>query len=311
MNVLVTGGAGFIGSHLAEALLEAGHKVVVIDDLSTGSRKNVPSKVKFHRVDIGSAVVDKIFEKGKFDCVFHLAAQTSVSVSMKNALRDAEVNILGGIYLLRAAGRHGVKKFIFSSSVAVYGEQKSFPARESHPQNPVNPYGLSKLTFERYLSFFGRNHGFQYISLRYSNVYGPRQNSLGEAGVIAVFCSRLAGGQKVIIYSDGRQTRDFIFVKDVVRANLMALKFKGSGEFNIGTSKETNINQLYETIAKLNDSDVRANHVSPRAGDQRRSCIAFDKAKRALRWSPKAVLSAGLEETVSYFQSEASTLDSF
>ena len=204
MNLLVTGGAGFIGSNLADALTAEGHNVTIIDDLSTGRKENIPEEAEFHKLDISSAVVDKIFERGKFDQVFHLAAQMDVRKSVQNPIFDADVNILGGINLLQASVKHGIKKFIFSSTGgAVYGEQEYFPADENHPLNPISPYGVSKLTLEKYLYYYWSEFKLPYVFLRYANVYGPRQNERGEAGVVAIFCSRLLKGEKAVVNGDG------------------------------------------------------------------------------------------------------------
>jgi UDP-glucose 4-epimerase len=210
-RVLVTGGAGFIGSHLAEALLEKGYHVEIVDNLFTGIRENVPAAAIFHEIDIRSEKMDRIFKQGKFDLVFHLAAQMDIKRSVLDPAFDADANIIGGINLLQMMKKHNVKKIIFSSSCAVYGNQVSFPAPEDHPNFPDSPYGIGKLALEKYLHFYNKEFGIDYISLRYANIYGPRQRSDGEGGVVAIFCDRLLSGKEAYIFGDGEQTRDFTY----------------------------------------------------------------------------------------------------
>lgn len=304
MNLLVTGGAGFIGSNLARALIARGHNVTIIDDLSTGRLENIPDKAEFHKMDIASPVTYKIFEKGNFDYVFHLAAQMDVRKSVKNPAFDAETNILGGINLLQASVKYGVKKFIFSSTGgAIYGEQEYFPADESHPANPISPYGVSKLAFEKYLYFYWTEHKLLYISLRYANVYGPRQNDKGEAGVVAIFCSRLLNDQKAVVNGDGLQTRDFVYVDDVVEANLRGMEYDKNGCFNVGTSKETDINTVFELILIATGSKQKRVNGPAMPGEQRRSCITYDLIQQKMGWTPSVSLEEGIQETVDYFRS--------
>jgi len=271
VNLLVTGGAGFIGSNLADALIDDGNNVTIIDDLSTGRKENIPGKAEFHKLDISSPVVDKIFERGKFDQVFHLAAQMDVRKSVQNPIFDAGVNILGGINLLQASVKHGLKKFVFSSTGgAVYGEQEYFPADENHPLNPISPYGVSKMTLEKYLYYYWSEFKLPYVSLRYANVYGPRQNEKGEAGVVAIFCSRLLKGEQAVVNGDGLQTRDFVYVDDVVKSNLLAKGYDKNGCFNVGTSKETDVNTVYDKIRKATGSSQQRVNGPALAGEQNR-----------------------------------------
>jgi UDP-glucose 4-epimerase len=303
MNVLVTGGAGFIGSNLADALVHNGHNVTIIDNLLTGKRRNIPPQAEFFELDIARPEIDNVFEKGKFQILFHLAAQMDVRKSVENPAIDAEINILGGLNLLQAAVRHKVKKVIFSSTGgAIYGEQEEFPASENHAANPVSPYGVTKLAFEKYLFFYNFQHGLPYVSLRYANVYGPRQNSEGEAGVVAIFCKKLLSGQKAVINGDGLQTRDFVFVDDVVQANLLAMNFDSSMAFNVGTGIETDINTIFDKIKSSAGSSHRRINGAPKSGEQRRSCISYDKIKRYMGWSPLVNLDQGIEQTVAYFK---------
>jgi UDP-glucose 4-epimerase len=285
LNTLVTGGAGFIGSNLADALINDGHKVTVIDDLSTGRMENVPQKAEFHKLDISSPVIDKIFEKGKFDLVFHLAAQMDVRKSVKSPVFDAEINILGGIYLLQASVKHGVKKFIFSSTGgAIYGEQDYFPADEKHPANPISPYGVSKLAFEKYLYYFLVEHKLPYVSLRYANVYGPRQNEKGEAGVVAIFCSKLLEGEKAVVHGDG-------------------LMYDQNGCFNVGTGLETDINAIYDMVKNATGSGQKRINGPGMPGEQRRSVISFELIKKEMGWSPELDIETGIQNTADYFKS--------
>jgi UDP-glucose 4-epimerase len=303
MNILVTGGAGFIGSNLADALVSDGHRVSVLDNLFTGKRSNVPREADFIELDITSPVVDKIFERGKFDIVFHLAAQMDVRKSVENPANDAGINIIGGINLLQAAVKYKIKKFIFSSTGgAIYGEQEEYPAPETHAANPLSPYGISKLAFEKYLFFYNFQHGLHYVTLRYANVYGPRQNSEGEAGVVAIFCTRLLNSEKAVIYGDGGQTRDFVFVDDVVKANLMAIDFKSSMTFNVGTGVETDINTIFDRIKKATGSGQACINLEPKPGEQRRSSISYKKIKKYLDWEPTVNLETGIGKTVAFFK---------
>jgi UDP-glucose 4-epimerase len=305
MKIAVTGGAGFIGSNLADALIANGHKVTIIDNLITGKRENIPSAADFQEIDIASPVIDKVFERGQFDIMYHLAAQMDVRKSVENPAFDAEINILGGINLLQACVKHKVKKVIFSSTGgAIYGEQEVFPADELHAANPVSPYGISKLAFEKYLFFYNLQWGLSYVCLRYANVYGPRQNSEGEAGVVAIFCKKLLKGEKAVIYGDGGQTRDFVFVEDVVNANLLALKFDTSMAFNVGTGIETNINDLFEKIRNGVGSKQARINLDGKPGEQRRSCISYDKSRKFLGWEPKVTLDKGVEKTVAFFKAQ-------
>ncbi|UCC78576.1 MAG: NAD-dependent epimerase/dehydratase family protein [Candidatus Zixiibacteriota bacterium] len=305
MNLLVTGGAGFIGSNLADALIDAGHNVTIIDDLSTGRKENVPQKAEFHKLEISSPVVDKIFERGEFEMVFHLAAQMDVRKSVQNPIFDADVNILGGINLLQASVKHGVKKFIFSSTGgAVYGEQEYFPADEKHPGNPISPYGVSKLALEKYLYYYWAEYKIPFISLRYANVYGPRQNEKGEAGVVAIFCSRLLRGEKAVVNGDGLQTRDFVYVDDVVNSNLLAMRHDENGYFNVGTGLETDINTIFEMIKAATGSKQERINGPGKPGEQKRSCITYELIKKELGWSPSVSLDEGIQKTVDYFKSK-------
>jgi UDP-glucose 4-epimerase len=302
-RALVTGGAGFIGSQVADALLDQGWHVEIIDNLCTGRRQNIPNNAVFYEIDIQDKKIDEIFNGGKFDVVFHLAAQMDVRKSVADPAFDAEANILGGINLLQACRKHQVPKLIFASTGgAIYGDQEIFPAPEDHPQNPKSPYGISKLAFEKYLQFYHGEHGLNYISLRYANVYGPRQRGDGEAGVVAIFFERLLTGKKAVIYGDGTQTRDFVFVGDVVKANMLALNYNSCGVFNVGTGIETDINELFETMKDIAGSEQEQIHEPGLPGEQKRSVIDYSLIKKTLGWQPAYGIKDGLEKTAEYFR---------
>jgi UDP-glucose 4-epimerase len=302
-KAIVTGGAGFIGSNLVDALIEKGHLVTIIDDLSTGRKENLNPEAKFHQVDIRSAVIDKIFEQEKPDYLFHLAAQMNVRASVEDPKFDADVNIRGGINLLQSANKHEVKKVIFSSTGgAIYGEQDYFPADEEHPARPVSPYGVSKLSFEKYLHYYQVEYGLEYVALRYANVYGPRQSHLGEAGVVAIFYDRLLSGKDAVINGDGKQTRDYVCVRDVITVNLAAMDYDRSDVFNIGTGVETDVNTIFHEVRRLSGSSQEEKHGPAKPGEQKRSVITYDKAQRELGWRPEIGLKEGLKLTGEYFR---------
>ncbi len=245
----MTGGAGFIGSNIVDAYLAAGHEVFVLDDLSSGSLDNLSQKAKFFQMDIRDPKVEKIFVENKFDVMNHLAAQMDVRKSVADPVFDSTVNVTGTLNLLENCRKHGVKKVIFSSTGgAIYGEQDYFPADENHPTRPLSPYGIAKLAVEKYLFFYNAVHTMGYVVLRYANVYGPRQNPHGEAGVVAIFSSKLLNGEEPVINGDGRQTRDYTFVGDVVSAHVLALDYPKSDICNIGTGRETDVNALYTKL---------------------------------------------------------------
>lgn len=303
MKVLLTGGAGFIGSHVADELLAAGHQVVVLDDLSSGKREQVPARAEFVEGDIGSDLAAKLIREGNFDAVIHQAAQIDVRRSVREPRFDAQVNILGTINLLEAAADAGVKRFVFASSGgACYGEQEVFPAPETHPMRPVSPYGASKVAGEVYLGYYLAEKKLPYVALRYANVYGPRQDPLGEAGVVAIFIGRCLDGQACTIYGDGKQTRDYVYVGDVARANRLALESTFVGALNIGTGIETDVVTLHRAIAEIAGSSQPPVFGPARPGEQRRSCIDPSLAGTAIGWRPEVQLPQGLQTTVEYFR---------
>ncbi|MBI4744686.1 MAG: SDR family oxidoreductase [Actinobacteria bacterium] len=307
MKILLTGGAGFIGSHITDELIKEGWDVVIIDNLSTGRRENLNPKAKFYQIDIQSSDLEKIFKEEKPDYVNHHAAQVSVRNSVSDPVYDAQVNILGTLNLLENCVKQQVKKIIFASSGgAIYGEQEKFPADENHTANPLSPYGTAKLSAEHYLYYYKANYGLNYIALRYSNVYGPRQDPYGEAGVVAIFMNRIIKNMQPVINGDGKQTRDFVYVKDVVDANIKALN-TGDGIFNIGTGVETSVNDLLGLIKDVSSAQIDEIYGPAKTGEQIRSVIDSSKADKVLGWEPQISLRDGLAKTFDYFSSPSSS----
>ncbi|MBI2010409.1 MAG: NAD-dependent epimerase/dehydratase family protein [Candidatus Chisholmbacteria bacterium] len=304
MKILVTGGAGFIGSHLVDAYIEAGHHVIIFDNLSTGVKKNLNPQAKFFAVDIRSDQASEIFLSEKPDILNHHAAQIRIDVAAKDPITDLEINTIGLLKLLESAKNEKfLKKVIFASTGgAMYGH-KPTPFTESMIPQPLSPYGISKRASELYLYFYKEAHHLPYTALRYANVYGPRQNPYGEAGVISIFCAKLLTGKTPIINGDGLQTRDYVFVADVVRANTFATEKDVGGEFNIGTGKETNVNEIYALVAKNLNLSVVAKHGPPRSGEQKTSSLDSSKAKLELGWEPTVPLEEGIAQTTAFFKS--------
>jgi UDP-glucose 4-epimerase len=303
MKVVVTGGVGFIGSHIVDRLVQEGHEVAVVDNLSTGKRKNLNREAQFYKLDIQDSKLEQVFRRVRPSVVIHHAAQINVRKSVEDPVFDAQVNILGTINVLEQAVRHGTRKIIFASSGgAIYGEQDQFPAPETHATRPMSPYGIAKLAGEHYLSYYQQVSGIQFVSLRYANVYGPRQDPEGEAGVVAVFCQKMLGGEQPIINGNGRQTRDFVYVEDVVEANLIAMGKEVQGVFNVGTAQETSVNDLFRTLADLTASGWKELHGPAKKGEQARSVVDPTKIHQEWGWEPKIALDEGLRRTVEYFR---------
>jgi UDP-glucose 4-epimerase len=307
MRILVTGGAGFIASHVSDAYLAAGHQVTVLDNLSGGKRSQVPKRARFVKLDTRDrAGVLKLFKAGKFQAVNSHAAQMSVPASVADPITDAEINCLGLLNLLEASRACKVGKFIhISSGGTVYGAPKKLPATESYPILPESPYGITKAVGEDYLRFYKAEYGLDYTVLRYSNVYGPRQEPHGEAGVVAIFIKKLLQGEVPTIFGDGSIIRDFVYVGDVARANVLALKL-GSGEaFNIGTNKAVTVAQLFKAIALELGFRSQPHYGPERPGDLRANYLSYAKAKRVLGWQPKVSLAQGIKATADFFRAQA------
>ena len=303
MNILVTGGAGFIGSHIVDALIGEGHRVAVLDNLSTGRPENLNPKAAFHKADIRDKGISGVFAEARPEVVFHEAAQVSVRLSVDDPCADADVNVTGTLNVLEQCVKHGVKKVVFASSGgAVYGEQEVFPAPETHPVRPLSPYGVAKRTVEHYLYYYRAAHGLAYTALRYSNVYGPRQDPYGEAGVVAIFASRMLKGETPTVNGNGEQTRDYVYVGDVVRANLLALDHDYVGCLNVGTGVEVSVNGLYGFIKAATGYGGEKVHGPAKAGEQFRSVVDCKLIKDAFGWSPAVALPEGIRETVAYFR---------
>jgi UDP-glucose 4-epimerase len=311
-RVLVTGGAGFIGSHIAEAYLQDGWEVVILDDLSRGHEGNVPKAARFVRADIRSSEARNLVAGGKFDAINHHAAQIDVRVSVDQPAFDAGINVVGLVNLLEGAAEGGVTRVIFASSGGVvYGDPDVIPTPETAPKLPVSPYGVSKLSGEHYLRTLGALRGFQGVAMRYANVFGPRQDPKSEAGVVSIFVSRLLEKRKLTVFGDGKQTRDYVFVKDVARANVLATTvalppdgaFDGPA-FNIATSRQTNVLELAEVVGKVMKQKPEVEFAPARPGELLRSALDIGKAKRVLGWSPQWSFDDGLPLLVEWFRTE-------
>ena len=306
MKILVTGGAGFIASHVADGFVEEGHDVVIVDNLSSGVTANVNPKAKFIQADIRSPEMAEIFAKEQPEILCHHAAQMDVRKSVADPVFDAQVNIVGFLTLLELGRRHGLRKVLLASTGgAIYGEQEVFPAPETHPTAPLSPYGVAKLTSERYLFFYAETYGIDYVALRYANVYGPRQNPHGEAGVVAIFIEKLLKGEEPVINGDGKQTRDYVFIGDVVQGNLAALESPYRGSINLGTGVETDVNEIFRTLLQVGGFTAPERHGPAKPGEQRRSVVDNTLAERILGWRPSVSLADGLRQTVEFFRARA------
>ena len=300
-KIFVTGGAGFIGSHLADRLLKEKYKVAVIDNLSTGKKQNLNSKAKFYKLDIQSQKIAEVFRKEKPDIVFHFAAQIDVRKSIESPIKDAEINILGTLNILENCKKYKVKKFIFPSSVGVYGNSKNLPIKEEFSLNSISPYPVTKLAIEKYLNYY-QSQGLSYTCLRYSNIYGPRQSAKGEGGVIALFFNKILSGDRPIIYGDGKQTRDFLYVDDAVEAAIKAINAPSGSVYNIGRNKEVTISELVELMSNIFKKDIHPIFKPFRQGEILKSRVSYSKAKKELKWQPKYGLSKGLKQTAEWFE---------
>lgn len=304
MKILVTGGAGFIGSHVVDLYLQEGHDVIVLDDLSTGRRSNLNPGARFYEMDIRDPAIREVFERERPQVVNHHAAQMDVRRSVLDPLFDADVNILGSLKLIELAKEYSVERFVYiSTGGAAYGEPEYVPCDEAHPINPICQYGASKHTVEHYLFMYGINYGLNYCVLRYPNVYGPRQDPHGEAGVVAIFTGLMLAGEQVVINGDGGQERDFVYVGDCARANMAALEMKSVGEiFNLGCGRGTSINEIFAHLRDLTGYPNMPVHGPPILGETRRIYLDARKARAELNWQPQTSLQEGLAATVEYFR---------
>ena len=305
MKILVTGGAGFIGSHVSDALVAGGHEVHVLDDLSGGFETQIPGDATLHKMDIRHEDVELLWKEEGFEVMFHLAAQMDVRRSVADPRYDADVNVGGLLNLMEAGRKHGLKKVVFSSTGgAIYGEPDTIPQTEEHALQPLSPYGITKLCSEKYLFFYESTYGIEYVALRYGNVYGPRQNPHGEAGVVAIFCERMLDGRQPVVNGDGKQTRDYVHVNDVVAANLSALGHQGSGVFNVGTSIETDVVTLFEHLRDELAPAMPTEHGPGKPGEQRRSVLSYAYTQEVLGWAPTIDVRTGLQETARWFKAK-------
>lgn len=303
MRILVTGGAGFIGSHITDRLVLEGHSVSIIDNLSTGKVDNLNKDAKFYKMDIVNPRIERIFKKERPELICHLAAQMDVRRSVADPVYDAQTNILGMLNILEHAVHYGTRKVIFASTGgAVYGEGGALPTPEDHPPHPLSPYGISKLTGEHYLFFYNATYGLNYTALRFANVYGPRQDPFGEAGVVAIFTQKMLRNEQPVINGDGLQTRDYVFVGDVVEAVMAAASNETNDIYNVGTGIETNVIELFRHLKEITGRNIKEVHAPAKKGEQARSCLKCEKIKKVLKWKPKMTIKEGLSKTVDFFR---------
>lgn len=301
--ILVTGGAGFIGSHLVDKLVKEGHQTIVIDNLSTGKKENLNSKAKFYQADIQDPNISQIFRKERPKVVFHFAAHIEARESVKDSIFDAKNNILGSLNVLENCRKYKIKKIVFASSGGeIYGQAKEIPTPEGYSPSPISPYGVGKLAVEKYLDSYLKLFKIPYIALRYGNVYGPRQNPHGEAGIVAIFTNKMLKGEQPLIHGDGKQTKDYIFIDDAIEATILSFKKDFRGILNIGTQKETSVLEIFYKIRELTNSQVKEKHIPPSPCSFKRGCLLIQKAKEELNWTPKHNLDQGLRKTVNWFK---------
>ncbi len=306
MNIAVTGGAGFIGSHIVDHYIAEGHNVIVIDDMSSGVKANINPKAKLHKMGIGDKKVAQLLKDEKIEILNHHAAQISVRVSVDDPKLDAQTNIVDTLNLYEAARAAAVRRIIFASSGgAIYGEQDYFPADEKHSKRPLSPYGVSKLANEKYLGYYKSVHGIENVIFRYTNVYGPRQNPHGEAGVVAIFALKMLKGETPVINGDGTQTRDYLFVNDLARANVLALGSTARGIYNVATGMEYSVNTMFQLLQMKIGKPFKAQYAPAKAGEQKRSVCTASKMKNLLQWQPEVTFEEGLSRTVDWFKANA------
>ncbi|SDM32122.1 NAD-dependent epimerase/dehydratase family protein [Halarsenatibacter silvermanii] len=305
MANLVTGGAGFIGANIVDKLIKNGEKTIVVDNLSRGSRENLNDEAEFYEIDIrDQQVLKNVFRKHEIEYVYHQAAQADAVLAQEEPAFDAETNIVGSLNILEMCVEYDVKKVVYASSAAVYGTPTELPLQEEHLAAPESPYGVSKLTLEYYLEIYKEQYDLDYAALRYANVYGPRQFAEGEGGVIAIFITRALNGSPLIVYGDGKQTRDFIYVDDVAEANLKAMTSNTNGVYNISCGKQTSLLKIISLLEDIFDKKLKTSYEAPRSGDIKHSCLNNNKAKNQLDWVPNFNLKKGLENTVKYYKNK-------
>lgn len=302
MRILVTGGAGFIGSHIVDLFIDSGHEVAIIDNMSHGKETNVNGQAKFYKADIRDKTIRNIFKEFVPEVLCHQAAQIKVPVSVKDPISDADINILGTINLLEACRESGVRKVIYPASAAIFGNPEYLPIDEDHPLNMISGYGVSKHTVEHYLKVYSELYGIKYTVLRYANVYGPRQDSSGEGGVVAIFSKKFNRGENVEIFGDGEQTRDFVYVGDVAAANLAALSNLDNGIFNVCTNSRISVIGLFNLFKELTNKDIMQIYKQPREGDILHSYMSYDKINIECGWMPKIDMREGLKNTLEYYK---------
>jgi UDP-glucose 4-epimerase len=301
MKIIVTGGAGFIGSHLVDTLIIQGHQVIIIDNLVTGKLENVNSQATFHNLDINSPEIESVFSSD-IDAIIHLAAQIKVPKSFEDPIDDLNTNVLGGLNLLQNAIKNKIKKFVYINSAAEIGNPLINPIDENHPLNPISPYGISKQVFEKYLLLYAKKENINYSILRLANVYGPRQDHSGEGGVVSIFVNKILKGEVAQIYGHGQQRRDFIYVQDVVDVIIKSLNATNNGKYNIGSETEISVQGLFSTIVSLTGKEMYPSYVDAREGDIQRSLFDISKVKSELNWQPQVNLREGLTHTINYFK---------
>jgi len=305
-HILITGGAGFIGSHIADAFLARGWRVSILDNLSTGDRRNLDPRASFHEADLRDPETMRLLDELQPTVVCHHAAQVDVRTSVRDPAGDADINLIASLRLLQKAHEIGVRRFVFASTGgAIYGEPREVPQTESHPREPLSPYGCAKLAAEHYLHYYREVQGLPAVALRYANVYGPRQSAHGEAGVVAIFAGRMLRGEEVTINGSGDQTRDYVFVGDVVRANLAAVDHELTGAFNVGTGVETTVNELYARMVECLGIEPAARHAPPKTGEQMRSVLDGSKLRGLAHLPDPVPLRDGLAQTLEWFRERA------